>query len=334
MKRKKNLYEQIYKFENILSAFDEVCRNTKNKRKVRNYKEYKCIYISRIYNTLANKSYVVGPYNVFTIYEPKERRIVSQNMHDKVINHLVSRHILYPAILPCLIDGNVASRKGMGTKKGLELANTFHRVCKIKYDKYYILKCDISKFFASIDHDILKQKLQKKIKDKDALDIVYSIIDSDEQGLSIGNMTSQVLAIFYLNDFDHYVKETLKIKYYVRYQDDFLLFHPSKEYLKECLEKIKAFLNKEHMTLNPKTRIYSSNNSFIFLGRNKAGKYAKYRDVNRRLKKRKFLYENGYISLNSLVSSYICYEHLCPNRIRQKKSSKEVKCALHVKQGV
>ena len=318
MKRKNNLYKNIYKFENILMAYDEVCRNTKNKKKVRNYKEYKCIYISRIYRTLKNKSYVTGPYNIFTIYEPKERRIVSQNMHDKVINHLVSRFILYPAILPCLIDANVASRKNMGTKRGIELFREFHKICKIKYNKYYVLKCDISKFFFSIDHDILKDKLKRRIKDKDALNIIFAIIDSDEQGLSIGNMTSQVLAIFYLNDLDHYIKEVLKIKYYVRYQDDFLLFHPSKEYLKECLHKIKIFLKKENMTLNPKTRIYTNTNHFIFLGRTQNGKYAKYRNVNRRLKKRKYLYENGCISLNSYLSSYICYKHLCPNKTRIK----------------
>lgn len=314
MKRKSNLYENTYKLENILDAFDEVCKNTKNKRKVRNYKDYKCIYISRIYETLSSKSYTVGPYNIFTIYEPKKRRIVSQNMHDKVINHLISRHILYPALLPCLIDANVASRKGLGTKRGIELAQKFHQICKIKYRKYYILKCDISKFFASIDHEILKEKLKKRIKDKDALDIVFSVIDSDEEGLSIGNMTSQVLAIFYLNDLDHYIKEILKIKYYVRYQDDFMLFHQSKEYLKYCLRNIKTFLEKEKMVLNPKTRIYTNTNNFIFLGRNQKGNYVKYRDVNRRLKKRKYLYQNGYITLNSFLSSFICYQYLCPKK--------------------
>lgn len=320
MKRKKNLYEDIYKLENIFNAFNEICKNTKNKRKVRNYKEYKCIYVTRVYNTLKNRNYVVGPYNVFTIYEPKERRIVSQNMHDKIINHLVSRYILYPSLMPCLINANVASRKGMGTKRGLELAKEFHRICKIKYNNYYILKCDISKFFASIDHDVLKEKLKQKIKDKEALNIVFSIIDSDENGLSIGNMTSQVLAIFYLNDLDHFIKEVLKIKYYVRYQDDFLLFPPSKEYLKYCFEQIKLFLEKEKLKLNGKSRIYTSNNHFIFLGRDKKGNYAKYRDVKRRLKKRIYLYKNGFIPLNSLLSSVICYNHLCPNRVPEIKN--------------
>lgn len=181
--------------ENIMDSYNEVCRNTNNKKKVRNYKQYKCVYISRIYKALKNKDYEVGPYNVFTIYEPKKRRIVSQGIYDKVINHLVSRQILMPSLIPCLVDENIASRENKGTKKGYELLNKYNRICKIKYGTYYILKCDISKFFASIDHDILKEKLLKKIKDKDALNIVYKVIDSEETDLGIGNMTSQILAI-------------------------------------------------------------------------------------------------------------------------------------------
>ena len=163
MKRKSNLYQNICKLENIQSAFNEVCKNTKNKRKVENYKEYKCTYISRVYDTVISKHYIVGPSNIFTIYEPKERQIVSQNMHDKIINHLVSRQILCPALLPCLIDSNVACRKGLGTKQGIFLSLKYHNICKMNYGVYYILKCDISKFYASIDHEILKTKLKRKI---------------------------------------------------------------------------------------------------------------------------------------------------------------------------
>ena len=311
MKRKGNLYPEIYKFENIVSAFNEVCRNTKNKRKVEYFKEYKCTYISRIYHILKSKTYTPGPYNVFTIYEPKERRIVSQNMQDKVINHLVSRFILYPALLPCLLDVNVASRKGLGTSAGIRLSTKFHRICKTKYQKYYILKCDISKFFASIDHDILKKKVERRIKDKDSLKIIFDIIDNEKTGLNIGAMTSQVLAIFYLNDMDHFIKEILKIKYYVRYQDDFLLFHPSKQYLKYCLDEIQKFLEKEKLMLNRKTRIYKSTNNFVFLGRTRYGSYARHRSVRRKLKKQIYLYKSQKISLHSLISSIICYKNLC-----------------------
>ena len=123
-------------------------------------------------------------------------------------------------------------------------------------------------------------------------------------------MTSQILAIFYLNDLDHFIKETLKISYYVRYQDDFLLFHPSKKYLKYCLDQIKMFLEKEKLTLNSKTRIYKSTNNFLFLGRNSKLKYARYRTVKRKLKSRKFLYENGKITLHSFASSGVCYKGL------------------------
>lgn len=310
MKRIGNLYKNIYDFDNIVQAYNEVCKNTKNKRKVAIFRSYKCMYISRIYEILKNREYKVGTYNVFTIYEPKERRIVSQNMQDKVVNHLVARYILYPALLPCLLDCNVASRKNMGTNKGILYFKDFYRKSKIKYKNFYILKCDISKFFASINHDVLKEKLKRKIKDKEALKIVFDIIDVEENGLSIGAMTSQVLAIFYLNDMDHFIKEQLKIKYYVRYQDDFLLFHPSKQYLKYCLEQIANFLKKEKLTLNKKTRIYKSTSNFIFLGRTKNKKYAKYREINRKLKKRKYLYRNGSISLMSLVSSSLCFQNL------------------------
>ena len=196
MKRKSNLYKNLLKMENIELAYNEVCSHTRNKRKARNYREFKCVYISRICKILSKRKYEVGKYNVFTIYEPKKRIIVSQNLQDKVINHLISRQILYPALMPCLIEENVASIENKGTKYGLELANKFHRKCKIKYKEYYILKCDVSKFFASIDKEILKKKLLKKIKEKDSLDIIFKVIDSQEQGLGIRKYDKPSLGYF------------------------------------------------------------------------------------------------------------------------------------------
>lgn len=157
---------------------------------------------------------------------------------------------------------------------------------------------------------MLKEKLKRRIKDEDALKIVFDIIDSEANGLGIGNMTSQILAIFFLNDLDHYIKEELKITCYIRYQDDFLLFHPLKSYLKECFVKIKEFLTKEKLVLNNKSRIYSSKDNFIFLGRGNNGMYSKYRDVNRRIAKRQYLYGINTISLSSLTNSLMCYETL------------------------
>lgn len=318
MKRMGNLYKNLFNYNNIIASFNEVRKNTRNERRVYNMKQYKAYYYSMVYRIIKSENYVVGDYNKFIIKEPKERVIVSQNVVDKVINHLVTRHILYPAILPCLLDVNVASRTGMGTSAGLRIAHEYARKCKVKYGTYYILKGDVSKFFSSINHDILKKKVARRIKDKRALKIVNSIIDSNEPGLFIGAMSSQLLAIFYLNDFDHYVKEELKIKYYIRYQDDFLLFHESKDYLRLCYKKIEEFLNKEDLKLNIKTRIYKNTDNIIFLGRNFNGRYVRYRTVKRKIKKRRYLYYNKKIPLNSLVSSISCYEGLL------RKEGKEI----------
>ena len=266
--------------------------------------------IYKVYQILESRSYIPGKPFIFKIYEPKERRIESQSMEDKLINHLVSRHILYPAILPCLIETNVASRKDKGTSAGRRYFDEYSRKCKVKYGNYYVLKCDINKFFHSINKEILKKKVSRRIKDKDALDIVFRIIDNEENGLGIGNMTSQVLAIFYLNDLDHYIKEELKIKYYIRYQDDFLLFHNSKEYLKECLIKIEEFLKKEDLTLNRKTRIYKDTNNFIFLGRTNKGKYSKYRTMKRKINKKYYLYSIGEVNLNGMMNVITNFKNL------------------------
>lgn len=123
-------------------------------------------------------------------------------------------------------------------------------------------------------------------------------------------MTSQLLAIFYLNDFDHFVKEELKIKYYIRYQDDALFFHESKEYLRNCFEEIKKFMSKEKLSLNNKSRIFKSTDNYIFLGRNPKGRYIRYRNIKRKIKARKYLYEEGKIKLCSLVSCITCYKGL------------------------
>lgn len=310
MKRFNNLYENIYKTENIKACYYEVMRNTKNKRQVYKLQNNAENVIRTIYEELKNERYVVGKYNVFIIYEPKQRTIVSQGMKDKIVNHLIAREILYPAILPCLVPFNVASRPGMGTKKALEYLERYRRQFAAKNEKYFMLKCDISRFFLSIDHKILKKKVRRRIKDPRALKIVFNVIDSYSTGIGIGSMTSQVLAIFYLNDLDHFIKEELKIKGYIRYQDDFLLFSESKEYLEVCLEKIKKFLEKEKLTLNGKTRIYSCNENICFLGRNLYGQYAKRRTVRRKMKKRFYLLKEGKISLDSYMASRICYKNL------------------------
>ena len=128
-------------------------------------------------------------------------------------------------------------------------------------------------------------------------------------------MTSQILAIFYLNDLDHFIKEKLGIKYYVRYQDDGCLYHPSKEYLQYCLKEINAFLKSESLQLNKKTRIYKGTNNFVFLGRDTHGRYGKFRYVNRRLKNKAKRYKDKRVKLSSLISAKQSYSYLKKKRL-------------------
>ena len=158
----------------------------------------------------------------------------------------IARGILYPALLPCLLPYNVASRPNMGTRKALEYMDRYRKEFSAKFQKYYILKCDISRFFLSINHKILKKKLRKKIKDPKALKIVFQVIDSHDSGIGIGSMTSQVLAIFYLNDMDHFIKEELKIKGYTDLQQILLATVDVNEklqvYERNLEEKVKDML--------------------------------------------------------------------------------------------
>lgn len=305
MRRINNLYYHICNIENIRFIYDKiVSKNTKNKRKVLDFDDYYIINILYIQYILSKKLYIPGKYNIFFIKEPKIRVIMSQNMFDKIINHLVSFYILKPSIEHCLIEQNIATRVNKGTDYGIKLVKKYINEIKINNNSFYILKFDISKYFYNIDHLILKKLLSKKIKDKYALKIIFDIIDSTnrlyinekiksiiklckekctdlhiikelenipiyryEKGLPIGNMTSQILAIFYLNDLDHFIKEKLKINYYIRYMDDGVLIHKDKKYLQYCLKEInKIIVNDYKLELNSKTKIYSIREGFEFLG--------------------------------------------------------------------
>lgn len=222
MKRKNIKYDDYINIPNIENIYKIIIKNTKNKKKIEQFEDYYSINIVNIYNILINKKYDGGYYNIFKIYEPKERLIMSQDITNKIINHFVSYYYLIP-LLNNLIDSNVATRKNKGTSYGIKLLKNYLK----NKDDFYILKCDIKKYFYNIDHNKLKEILTKKIKDKDIINIVNTIIDSSNKydvyelgkGLPIGNMTSQILAIYYLNELDHFIKEKLKIKYYIRYMD-------------------------------------------------------------------------------------------------------------------
>lgn len=302
-------YDDIVSINKIKDVYDGIYKNTCHKAKLVRFELTKTSNIVKIYNTLKNKHYNHLKYNVFIIKEPKYRIIMSELMYDKIVNHLISKYVLIPTLSRKLIEQNVATRTGKGSKEGIRYMKKYINSIKENYDNIYILKCDISKYFYNIDHEILINKLSHENFDKDILKVLINIISSINndyindlidssisrevshledmniydlelrkkqlyslpryrkgKGLPIGNETSQLLAIYYLNELDHYIKEQLHIKYYVRYMDDFILIHHDKEYLKKCLNLINKKLSYLKLSLNKKTQIYNLKSGVIFLG--------------------------------------------------------------------
>ena len=341
-----NDYIIFLKFVNFYEVFDnEVKRNTKNKLKVEEFDNYYSLNIKEIKEELMSGDYISGEYNIFFIREPKLRIIMSQSIKDKIINHLVARYFLINVFEKGLIKNNIATRKNKGTHYGLKLFKKYLNIMKHKYNNFYILKFDISKYFYNIDHDIVKGLIRNKIKDKKVINILDNIIDSTDRnyinnridklrlkeeiplyrkgkGFPIGNMTSQVFANIYLNELDHYIKEKLKIKYYIRYIDDGVLIHENKEYLKYCLSEIERMIEKYKLSLNKKTRIYKMSEGIEFLGfrfiiKNNKNIMKIKNSTKKRLKKR--------VNINNM-SSYIGHlKHCdCNNLIYRTLKEKEL----------
>ena len=331
----------------------EVSVNTKNKGKVYNFDKNKMENIYDIKNIIENDNYKITKYNIFTINSPKYRIVMSLNMKDKIINHYVARFILLPKLNKYLDIRNCATRKNMGYDYAIKLLKRYIE-CNKKYDKFYILKIDISKYFYSIDHNILKELLKDKLNEEE-YKIVSSIIDSTNEsyinniiiniknnllikdknrcneinklplykynkGLPIGNMTSQILSIFYLYKLDYYIINNLKLKYMIRYMDDYIIISNNKDKLKKALKEIEYILNKKYkLNINEnKTNIYDSYHGFEYLGymfyirNNKTIIKVKSSNKRRRdnnIKKINYLYENNYISYQRYFNSMNNYNN-------------------------
>lgn len=314
---KVNVYDLLDIYEK------EVSKNTKNKKKVNNFERNKIINIYSIKNIIESNNYKVNKYNIFSINSPKYRIVMSINIKDKIINHYVTRYILIPKLDKYLDVRNCATRKNMGYDYAIKLLLKYLEENK-KYGKFYILRIDISKYFYSIDHNVLKKLLIDKL-DNEEYKIICNIIDSTNnnyinkeiinlknkllkqdkkrkeeidnlsiyeygKGLPIGNMTSQFLSIFYLYKLDHYIVNDLKLKYMVRYMDDYVIISRDKKYLKYSLNIIKDKLEKEY-----KLKI---NNKIII---NIKSDNKKRRNNN--IKKINFLYKNKLISYKRYFNS-------------------------------
>lgn len=262
MKRQGNLIEKIADVNNLYLAFYKAKKGKQYKHEVEVYAKNIHQNIRILRQQILSGNVSVGKYHYFTIYEPKKRQICAAAFDERVLHHAIM-NICHQYFEKTLIYDTYATRIDKGIYKALDKA-------KLAINQYsYLLKLDYRKYFDSISHEILKRKLAAKFKDEKLLHIFEKIIDSycstNGYGLPIGNLTSQYFANFFLSDLDHFIKEKLNVKFYVRYMDDMLLMFNDKTNLNNCLNAIENF--SENLDLNLKPFVKSNVNLGVsFLG--------------------------------------------------------------------
>lgn len=233
--------------ENLCEAWQEFIRGKRKKKDVQEFMLRLGDEIVDLHTDLVNGKYTHGEYQHFRISDPKPRDIHKATVRDRLLHHAMHRK-LYPYFAVHFISCSFSCQTGKGLHRALDCFEKFARkVGRNNTRTCWILKCDIRKFFASIDHEILIDILRSRIEDYRVLCLLEHIIHSFEvcsgKGIPLGNLTSQLFANVYMNEFDQFVKRDLRMKYYIRYADDFVFMSDDRLELRNCLSKVAAFLS-------------------------------------------------------------------------------------------
>lgn len=229
--------------------------------------------ILSLHKSLKDETYKHSTYYAFKISDPKPRDIHKATVQDRLVHHAIYR-VLYPFFDKKFIADSYSCRENKGTHKALNRFRVFaYKVSKNNTRTCWILKCDIRKFFASIDHVVLLQILARQNIDPKTLILIKKIVSSfsstaPNKGLPLGNLTSQLLVNIYMNEFDQFAKHTLKAKRYIRYADDFVIVSENKRWLENLIPKISGFLvEKLKLELHPnKLYLRTLSSGLDFLG--------------------------------------------------------------------
>lgn len=247
----------IISIQNLFEAWKEFLNGKKNRVDVQEFQLNLMDNIISLHKDLTNKAYVHGGYIAFNISDPKPRNIHKATVRDRLLHHAIYRQ-LYPYFDKRFVHDSYSCRNSKGTHKAMErFKGCFSKESKNNTRSCFVLKCDVKKFFASIDQQRLISILSKHIENREVIGLLTKIIGSFHStypavGLPLGNLTSQLLVNIYMNEFDQHMKHVLKVKYYIRYADDFVILSHNKQYLEELLPQISNFLlQKLKLTLHP-----------------------------------------------------------------------------------
>ena len=297
-----NIYDEICTFDNLYKGFQKVSEDGKSKSATIRFSYNLEENLIQIQNELLWGTYEIGDFFTFIKYEPKRREINALPYKDRVVQSALCL-VIEPYISKKFIYDSFACRPEKGLNEAAKRMSYFLK----KKDTEFFLKCDISKYFDSIDLDIAFNLYKAEISDIRTLSLIYKILhkDNPDKGIRIGNRLSQLTANLVLHELDFYVKQVLKVKYYVRYMDDFIILGHSKRELNAILRQIRQFLaDKLHLTLNKKTCIGMSEKGFEFIGYKfyKNHKVIKKQTANRA---RRFVksWEKGKVSNEKFVKS-------------------------------
>jgi retron-type reverse transcriptase len=266
-----NLWEKLVDFENVYRAYHDAAKGKRYHNEILNFRNNFEDNLLTIIQDLNEGTYKTLSLRQFYIREPKLRLISAPSFRDRIVHHSLVQ-IIEPLFERRFIDETFACRRGRGTHAGVR--HVFHcaQLAKRKWGRYYVLKCDVTKFFPNINHDVLKQIIRRTIRDRRILLLIDTIIDSystegmDGVGIPIGTLTSQLMANVTLDPLDHHIKE-MGVKYYARYMDDFVILHWDKNFLRGAWENIEQFLNEKlALKLNPKTHIFPGKHGIDYCG--------------------------------------------------------------------
>lgn len=266
-------YQDIISVENLLEAWRGFLRGKRKKHDVQEFEYNLMNNVFELHCELKDKTYTHGAYHAFNISDPKPRNIHKASVRDRLLHHAIYRK-LYPHFDKKFIHDSYSCRIGKGTHKALDQFRAYaYEVSKNHTSTVWVLKCDIRKFFASVDQNILMNIIARHIQDSDTVWLINQIVSSfnsniSEKGLPLGNLTSQLLVNIYMNELDQFVKHKLKVKYYIRYADDFVFLSQDKRWLASLIPHISDILDtKLALSLHPnKVYIKSSASGVDFLG--------------------------------------------------------------------